>query len=330
MAHGLSPKLDAYLESARFAGDRRACRARLVNDCLQGYGENYAAVLFDSQAARRNRRAHLALDYDPGDGVPLAARFLEERGERLDADERALLDALLRARPSLYRIQGRVRGRSLTLWDLGRRQTLRVRDEYWSIELEEGNLIASRMPRVPEREPMLLGPQLPYPAELEEKLVAQTGDLLRAVHAAPEDEWREAARRLMLRLHDLWFSEVVVPMVEAGEQVGTDESACRLRFEILDATTLHAALQNSAQFQSLGQDLWSWRRAESSTSRARITWHGRWLLVESDSRSESRAFEDTFEAGLPGTLSLRSAEYRDAERGTGLGPTTLLSGDATG
>ena len=93
VVQGLSAKLDAYLESSRFAEDRRAGRVRLVDDCLRGYGENYAAVLFDSQVARRNRRAHLALDHDPGDGVPLAARFLEERGARLKEGERSLLEA---------------------------------------------------------------------------------------------------------------------------------------------------------------------------------------------------------------------------------------------
>jgi len=328
--HGLSARLDAYLESARFAEDRRACRTRLVDDCLLGYGENYAAVLFDSQVARRNRRAHLALDHDPGDGVPLAARFLEERGARLSAEQRALLEALLGARPSIYRIEGRVRGRSLTLYDLGRRQTIRVQDEYWSIELEEGNLLGSRTPLVPDHEPILLGPQLPFVTELEDKLVEKCGELLSEVHAAPEDAWREPGRRLMLELHDLWFSEVVVPMVEAGAELGTEEGICRLRFEILDAPALQATLQSSAHFQNLEPGVWNWRRLEPPTGEARITWHGRWLLVETDSRAESRAFEDTFEAGLPGTLTLRSAEYRDTDQGTGLGPFTLLPGDAPG
>jgi hypothetical protein len=301
-----------------------------VDDCLQGYGENYAAVLFDSQVARRNRRAHLALDHDPGDGVPLAVRFLEERGARINAAERSLLEALLRARPSLYRIEGRVRGRSLTLYDLGRRQTIRVQDEYWSIELEEGNLLGSRTPLVPDREPILLGPQLPFVTELEETLLAQCGELLIEVHAAPEDAWREPGRQLMLELHDLWFSEVVVPMVEAGDEVGLDEGTCRLRFEILDTPSLLVALETSSQFESQGDGLWNWKRLEPPTGQARITLHGRWLLVETDSRAESRAFEDTFEAGLPGTLTLRSAEYRVGEQSTGLGPLTLLPGDAPG
>lgn len=211
-----------FAREPRFKPARREAQEHIIG--LQDLADEVQQVLQVSEIALFNLSAFLALHQQVGGNQILAELFLEERHDRLTEAERRFLGDLLQARPSLYEIVALVPGDSLTLKDRRTGEICEVSEQHWSTELEPGALLAAQVLNRGGDVGFVEGLQIPFPGDLAEPLTLQLGDLLSAVHAEHPD-WREPARRLVLRLHQMWFFEVVLPTLEARYADPTQEGA---------------------------------------------------------------------------------------------------------
>lgn len=306
-----------FTAQTRFESAWSTARERLVDACIRLGALDHSEVLLESDVAQANVAAYVCLDVGTESGPCLAQRYLDERAPRFDAADRRFLEALIATRPSLYEVEVVHPSGVRSLRDMRTGELSFVEEDHRSSALTPGAVVGTRLVRRSSGAHGVEGELIPFPPDLVETVVDETEDMLHALHDARGPDWHSAAARLVLQLHQLWFTAVLLPRLEpTPDPEDSPPTTCLMRFRIQDEKRLRAAIRETPEFVLTAPGEWDWFPRGSDVEdrpHGQISWHGVWLVLETRSRSEAEAFERAILAAAPGTLTLRSFEFLDPE-----------------
>jgi ferredoxin len=237
-------------ELARFAG-RSAFATELRRAFVQYWGEEFADLTLEEARVRIEDEPGeapfwdwLFHDFRLADGRGFADHVLADRGAVLDVTLRALLERQRRSVVSLYRVDGVRPGEGLTLRDLLRRETVRVRERAASAVLVRWDLIAARVVEVDGR--FVIESLFPFPAAEKDGLMRGLAREYRSyLRAHPE-----ASREAFLKERGYWFHHYALALARRPPpQLVTAEGdpllLCRARYRVRDVSATVAALRRA-------------------------------------------------------------------------------------
>ncbi|MGB6522041.1 MAG: SEC-C metal-binding domain-containing protein [Candidatus Cybelea sp.] len=229
--------------------------------------------------------------------------FLQRKWQTLTPAERRYLEAMRKTHLGLYEVESVVRDEGLGVTDCLSGERLDIRERLFTHQAVPHEIVALRLMSEPDGTLVIDGPGLAgFQHADKDALVAQ----LRRLGSGAAEQHTPAIVRY-------WALQILTRVTRFTTTTGDPTMFCTLRFEVLDAPALRAALAAIRTFQDEGDGRYAWVRGRERIVHAHLRLDGNLLIVETLSERRAAAARSLIEQRCGAAVAFRRMERKTPE-----------------